>query len=174
MALHLPRIRALAEGLDLCVEFGVKHGASSSALLMGAKRVLSFDLVQSPRADALRLIVGERWDYRIADTRTVDIPPCDLLLVDSLHTYDQVKQELDRHADKVRRFLIFHDVITFGSIGADGETGKHLWTYTPGQSVPPWALGIRPAIDQLMMGDPSWIIHAIYPDSHGLLVLTRR
>ena len=35
------------------------------------------------------------------------------------------------------------------------------------------ALGIRPAIDQLLMRDPSWRIMAHYLDSHGLLVLSR-
>jgi hypothetical protein len=40
--------------------------------------------------------------------------------------------------------------------------------------VPLTALGIRPAIDDLMIRDPSWRIVARYTDSHGLLVLERR
>lgn len=174
MSPHLPRLRALAEGLDLAVEFGVKRGASSTALLLGANRVMSFDIVETPQARALQQLAGDRWTYRIEDSRKAVVPWCDLLFLDSLHTYDQVRAELHRHAGMVRRYLVFHDTITFGSIGAKGESGDQLWTYQRGVSVPREALGIRPAIDELLIRDPSWRIAAHYTDSHGLLVLEWR
>lgn len=171
--LHLPRLRALAEGCDLAIEFGVKRAASSAALLLGASRVISYDLIATPEARALATKMGSRWRYVLMDTRHAPVTPCDLLFIDSLHTFAQVGTELRRHADAVQRTLVFHDTITFGSVGAHGETGRHLWTYTPGVMMPPEALGIRPAIDALMIRDPSWRIHAHYTDSHGLLVLER-
>lgn len=170
---HLPRLKALAHGCSLAQEFGVKRAASSAALLMGAENVLSYDIVPTREAQNLARLVGRRWTYRIEDSRSADVTPCDLLFIDSLHTYQQVKAELARHADSVRRWLVFHDTITFGSVGADGETGRQQWTYQVGQSVPPSALGIRPAIDELLIRDPSWRIHSHYTDSHGLLVLER-
>lgn len=174
MAPHMERLRALADGLVLAVEFGVKRASSSVALLLGANRVISYDIVDTSHARHLQAIAGDRWDYRLEDSRKATIPDCPLLLVDSLHTYAQVKAELERHAHRVRRFLVFHDVLTFGVIGANGETGAHSWQQRPGQSVPPEHLGIRPAIDELMIRDPSWRIAASYTDSHGLLVLERR
>jgi hypothetical protein len=169
---HLPRLRALAEGLSLAVEFGVKRGASSSALLLGAQRVISYDLVETREAKELKQIAGERWDYRIGDSREADVPPCSILFVDSLHTYEQCRAELEAHGDKAKRFLIFHDHMTFGTVGADGETGRHKWTYVPGKgSVPLDCLGIRQAIDEFMAANLCWRIAASYPDSHGLLVL---
>lgn len=174
MAPHLDRLRALATGLEVAVEFGVKRAASSVALLLGAQRVISYDIVDTPHARHLQAIAGPRWEYRLEDSRTATIPECHLLLIDSLHTYAQVKAELEVHARKVSRYLVFHDSITFGSIGAHGETGAHLWTQQPGQSVPLEALGIRPAVDELMIRDPSWRIVASYSDSHGLLVLERQ
>ena len=174
IAPHLPRLRALAEGCRLAVEFGVKQGASSSALLLGAQRVISYDLVETPAARRLAAIAGTRWDYRLEDSRTATIPPdTDLLFLDSLHSYAQVSVELTRHAPQVRTYLVFHDTVTFGSIAADGETGKHAWTYVPGSSVPREHLGIRPAIDDLLVSDRQWRIAAHSPDSHGLLVLER-
>lgn len=174
MSPHLPRLRELATGLDVAIEFGVKGGASSSALLLGAKRVISYDILATPDARRLQVIAGARWDYRIEDSRLAQFGACDLLFVDSQHDYAQVKAELEAHASKVRRWLIFHDSITFGSIGAHGETGQHLWQYERGMSVPPEALGIRPAVDEMMASDPSWRIAKHYTDSHGLLVLERR
>jgi hypothetical protein len=170
---HLPRLRELAAGLDTVVEFGVKRGASSSALLLGAKRVVSFDVIATPEAKALKEVAGERWDYRIEDSRAADVPECDLMFVDSLHTYEQVRAEAV-HADRARRYLVFHDVSTFGEVGAVGETGRQSWTYVAGRgSVPMQHRGIRPAIDELMIRDPSWRIIERRVESHGLLVLAR-
>lgn len=171
---HLQRLRALAEGLSLAVEFGVKRGASSSALLMGAKRVISYDIKETPEANELEVAAGSRWDYRIEDSRTADVPECELCFIDSLHTYAQMKAELDAHAHKVTRYLVAHDVGTFGEVGAVGETGAQAWPYVKGKSCPEEFLGIRPALDQMMANDPSWRIAARYTDSHGLLVLERR
>lgn len=173
IAAHLPRLRALAEGLEVAVEFGVKRGASSCALLLGAHRVVSYDVVETREARALQAIAGERWDYRLEDSRTADVPECDLLFVDSLHTYAQTKAELEAHGNKARRFLVFHDVTTFGEVAAVGETGAQAWTYVRGQSLPLQHRGIRPAIDEFQIASPEWRIAARYVDSHGLLILSR-
>lgn len=171
---HLPRLRSLATGCEVAIEFGVKRAASSSALLLGAARVISYDVVETKEAVRLAAAVPHRWTYRIQSSLVAPVLTCDLLFIDSLHTYEQCAAELVRHANAVERWLIFHDTITFGSIGAQGESGQWRWIYTPGQPVPHEALGIRPAIDQLMIRDPSWRIHAHYTNSHGLLVLERQ
>jgi hypothetical protein len=175
MTPHLPRLRALAADVDvtLCVEFGVKQGASSVALLMGAQHVISYDIVETPQARSLQAIAGPRWDYRVQDSRVAVPTPCDLCFVDSLHTYAQVKAELAQHAAYVRKYLVFHDTITFGSIGANGESGTWIWRQEPGVAVDLAHMGIRPAIDELMIADRSWRIAAHYTNSHGLLVLER-
>lgn len=174
IAPHLPRLRALAEDCQVVVEFGVKRGASSSAfLLTPARAVVSYDIQETPAARQLERIAGARWSYRIEDSRTATVPACDLLFIDSLHTFAQTNAELTAHADLVQRRLVFHDTITFGSIGARGETGEHVEPYVAGRPTSLAGLGIRPAIDALMIRRPSWRIVAHYIDSHGLLVLER-
>lgn len=170
---HLPRLRELAEGCDLAVEFGVKRGASSSALLLGAQRVISYDIALTPEARDLKHVAGDRWDYRIGDSKQAEFDVADLLFIDSQHDYAQVSAEL-QHAHKITRYICGHDTVTFGSFGAKGETGDHAWQYRRGLSVPMDCLGIRCAYDDLQIRDPSWRIKAHYPDSHGLLVLERR
>lgn len=171
---HLPRLRALADGLDIAVEFGVKYGASSSALLMGAKRVISYDIQAKPQAMELKAAANGRWDYRIQDSREAPVTESDLIFFDSQHDFDTLKAELDRHGDSARRYLVFHDATTFGEVAADGESGRQRWTYAPGVSVPREHWGIRPAIDFFMVEHSWWQIAARYVDSHGLLVLERR
>jgi hypothetical protein len=172
IATHLPRLRALAEGLTLAVEFGVKRGASSSALLLGAAQVISYDLQATPQARELQRLAGDRWTLRLQDSRTADVPPCDLIFFDSQHDYDQLTAELAQ-ADRASRYLVFHDVLTFGAVAADGESGMPRWTYVVGQSVPRAHLGIRPAIDAFLIAHRAWQIAASYWDAHGLLVLER-
>lgn len=176
IALHLPRLRSLASGLDDVTEFGVKRGASSTAFLLGAAYVTSYDITPTIEARQLQTLVGDRWHYRIQSSVDAPCQVCDLLFIDSLHTFAQCDSELRRHAEMVSHYLVFHDTITFGSVGADGESGRQSWDYRQhrGESVPVEALGIRPAIDHLMMRDPSWQIHSHDPESHGLLVLERR
>lgn len=170
---HLPRLRALAEGLELVVEFGVKKGASSSAFLVAANRVLSYDLVETKSARELERLAGDRWSYRLGDSRTADVPPCDLIFFDTQHDYDTLKAELDAHGRQASRYLVFHDTTTFGSIAANGELGTHRWQYVVGQSVPREHLGIRHAIDEWLIAERAWRIAASYWESHGLLVLER-
>ena len=86
-----------------------------------------------------------------------------MLFIDSLHTYQQCAGELRRHGAGVRKFLVFHDTMTFGSVGAFGETGKP----------DPHVIGIRPAIDHWMSHFHDWVIKDHWTNSHGLLVLER-
>ena len=162
---HLPTLRRYAARCRSCAEFGVKDGASASALLLGCPGpVYGFDIKETSAARKLQSLVGKTWVYTICDTREAVLPECDLLFLDSMHNYDHVRAELEIHAEKVRKYLIFHDTITFGSVGALDESGN------PASGT----LGIRPAIDELMMRDRSWFIERHDYHSHGLLVLERR
>ena len=172
-AFHLPRLREYATGCADAIEFGTRHGASASALLLGASRVISYDLVRSRRIADLAAAAGNRWTFSQQDSRQAPVMPCDLLFLDSHHTYTQLAAELERHADAVTRWLIFHDTMTFGSIGADGESGCPSFQLIRGTQIPRAHYGIRLAIDELQIRDPSWRTWAHYPESHGLLVLKR-
>lgn len=173
IALHLPVLRSLASECNYAVEYGVNRGGSTTALLLGARRVISLDIHLVPAYPQLKQLASDRWTFLVADSTTYDLPPCDLLFLDANHTYASVKAEL-QYAGRVKKYLAFHDVTTFGEIGAAGETGAWLWTPShPGESVPQEAWGIRPAIDELMIEDPSWRIHYRAVESHGFLVLAR-
>ena len=174
-AVHLPTLRKYAEGCEVAVELGCQRGASAVALLLGAKRVISVDLVRRREADELAAVLGERWDYWApACSLEVELPEHDLLFVDSLHTYAQVKGELERHADRTRRWLVFHDTVTFGSVAAKGDEGLPCWHMSRGQPIPAKAYGIMPAILEWMAGHREWYVEMHDPRSHGLLVLGRR
>lgn len=174
MGPHLPRLKALAEGLPLVVEFGVRRGGSSSALLLGAQKVISYDVKETAEARMLARVAGDRWDYHVQSSLEAPVQPCDLLFMDSLHTFHQCDGELKRHADVVSRWIVFHDSIWRGCIGEPHLDFRLLRTTFQDTKKREAMLGIRPAIDELMIRDRSWFIVAHHTDSCGLLVLERR
>ena len=89
-----------------------------------------------------------------ADTRTCDIDETDMLFIDTWHTYDQVKAEL-RLADKVNKFILFHDTVLYGETGSGGEEG------------------ILRAIDEFLQDNPDWIKLEDNKTGNGLLAIKR-
>ena len=158
---HLPTLSRYASACQVVVEFGVRTGNSTTALLHGLEQaaepaqLFSYDL-ERPSFDAPPL-ENVQWRFQQADTAALaTIPECDLLFVDTLHTAAQVKAELT-HARSVRHWIILHDTITWGSTGERGQPG------------------ITDPIYQFLAGHANeWCVHAHWPDCNGLLCLRRR
>jgi len=174
---HLPRLLKLASECEIVCEIGVSTGRSSSALILGAKyKVFSVDMNFTSQARELEAFAEDKWRYIISKSVLAPLPNCDMLFIDGEHTYYALNSELRRFADKAKKYLVFHDTITFGSFGAKKETGTFLVDPNTVPTNPlqdAEGLGIRPAIDELMIRDPSWKIKAHYVDCNGLLVLER-
>lgn len=127
---HLPTLRSLASECDSIVEFGTRSGNSTTALLAGEPQELlcvdiSFRLLDQGLIDFVKKHQPTLWTLRTASTRTLkpaDIQKCDLLFIDTLHTYDQIAHELT-FAPRVRRYIAVHDVVLFGDKGEHREPG---------------------------------------------------
>jgi predicted O-methyltransferase YrrM len=178
---HLPYLKQMAARCDVIVELGVSAGRSSSAFLCGMPengRLISYDVVITKSARELHRLAGDGGpEWLLCHGRSEEATPGehDMLFVDSLHTYKQVKAELDLWADHCRRWIILHDTVTFGAYAADGETGRHVPRARGSvQVTSPEQLGIRMAVDELMMRDDSWHVERHDWRSHGLLTLERR
>lgn len=154
---HCDTLRRLAAQCDHVTEFGVRTGVSTTALLAGRpSRLVSYDLNPSREAESLRSVAAPtRFEFRQASSLAVDIEPTDLLFLDTVHTEAQVAGELARHADRVRRYLVFHDTEIFGEQGEDGGPG------------------IMHAVRKFLEARPEWSVIERYDHNHGLLVLSR-
>ena len=171
MAHHMMRIRELAKECGDCAEIGIRRGSSTIAILAGCTGTLvSFDIEPYPQHSAIKEAAGAKWrpNYVPSEKGSL-IGPVDLMCIDGFHNYPQVKMELDRFADQVKRVLVFHDTVSCGTVG-DGIANPKVHQ-APHLSD---KRGIRMAIDELMIRDPSWFIEAHYPDNSGLLVLRRK
>jgi len=175
---HLDLLRELAAQCDHVTEFGIRNADGSTVAFLAGQpdTLVSYDVnpwavVNQNVADLLALgaftppchwRVGRTlWQPRVGDTLTMSvIEPTDLLFIDTLHMARQLQAELVRHADPVvntvRRYLVFHDTVTFGYVGEDGK--------------PP---GLRDAIRwfQRCHAFPIWELVEDRKNCNGLVVL---
>lgn len=155
---HLPTLRRYASMCDHITEFGVRAGNSTFAFLAAQPRMLvSYDI--EPFADeALATASRGQTDFvfRRADTTTMPtITSTDLLFIDTLHTYEQMQQELSLHASQAQRFLILHDTVAFGDHGEHG------------------CRGILPAIEEFVAGG-AFAVRERLDNNNGLMILERK
>jgi hypothetical protein len=95
------------------VEFGVFQGGSTAAFLTCPIRSLrSYDIDISKVDKSLfrRLNKTVLWDLQQRSSTDPDpFDSCDLLLLDTQHTYDHVMRELTLHGHRSRRYIAVHD-----------------------------------------------------------------
>lgn len=126
---HCPTLYALAKECRHITEMGTRRGLSTIALLFARpNRLVCYDTVRYPQVDELQeLANGTDFSFHQADVLNVDIEPTDLLFIDTIHVYDQLRQELDRHGDKARKYIILHDTTTYADQG-ELEGSKGIWS----------------------------------------------
>ena len=167
---HLPLLRQLASECDHVTEFGVREGLGSTVALLAAQpRVLvswdvnPYSIISQQIADLLWRAGKTAFQPRVGNTLEImPIEPTDLLFIDTIHDCRHLMAELERHADPVRgairKYLVFHDTVTFGDVSGDG-------------SVP----GLRAAIRwfQKEYTFPLWELIEDRKNCNGLVVLRR-
>jgi len=147
---HLPILQKYANECDHITELGVCCAIGSTVAFLNSKaKLISYDIARNPHMDRLLGICKEsnkEWILNIADTLQIDIEETDLLFVDTLHTYDQVTKEL-RFADKVKKYIIFHDTELTDVI--------------------------RAITDFMNLHKEEWVVEDSFDNCHGLMILRR-
>ena len=156
---HVPTLREYAARCDHVTEFGVRSGNSTVALLSGKpRRMVSYDVQHAPVTAAMKTLAAPatEYEFRVGDSRNVEIEETDLLLVDSVHTAPHVMAELANTAGKVRKYLVFHDTQPpWGETGEDGGPG------------------VMPAIRAFLFQNREWTAIRHDLNNHGLMILSR-
>lgn len=162
---HMPILRSLSSECHHVTEFGVRSVISTWALLAGlmnrgvATNLIGIDIVRPRRDRDLRQLEkaasgsGVKFVFVQADDRCIEIEPTDMLFIDTLHTYKQLKEELARHAEKVKKYIVLHDTETYGTLGENGETG------------------INPAIEEFLAENRRWRVLLRLTNCNGLTIL---
>lgn len=117
---HMPFLTFLALQCNHITEFGTRECYSTVAFLQGCKEnVVSYDIIETNDIIVLKNITTPcKWSFILHNTidPNLTIDQTDLLFIDTLHTYDQVKQELLLHSNKVNKYIVFHDTFSFPEI----------------------------------------------------------
>lgn len=167
---HLPTFSMLSSRVNSVTEMGVRGIVSTWGFLYGCPlKLVSIDLV-NPSAhgqnvqEVYDMAIKNNIDYKFiqGNTLEIEIEETDLLFIDTYHEYHQLKSELTKHASKVKKYIVFHDTVTFGEFGQDktDAINKNL-------------KGLNPAINEFLEQNPQWIKKFEYTFSNGLLVLER-
>ena len=130
---HIPILNEYAYQCNHITEMGVRDCVSTYAFLMAAKStdaiVISYDIEKTEGVDeCLKICLAEDVDWEFIKESSIEavIEQTDLLFIDTLHTYVQLKRELELHAGKVNKYIAFHDIVSFARHGQDGTMDKGL------------------------------------------------
>lgn len=174
---HLPTLLRYGKECNHITEMGVRDVVSTWAWLMAQPdKLVCYDIVKS---DAINLAIehSDIINFIEADVLKIEIEETDLLFIDTLHTYTQLKQELALHASKVREYIVFHDVVTYGYKPEPSQFNTHkgvvkqhekiLANYVDGDK------GIMPAIEEFLDENPEWRVKEMFTNNNGLLIIQR-
>jgi hypothetical protein len=158
---HLDTLTEYAKKCDHITEFGFRFGASFCALLLGSpKKLITYD-INMPRTAVSYfrdLKPSTEMVFIESSTLIVDIEETDFLFIDSLHTYTQLKKELELHGNKARKYLAFHDTAEY-SYGRKSEDGT-----TP---------GLMDVVEEFLDENNHWVLEKHFENNNGLTILKR-
>jgi hypothetical protein len=109
----------------------------------------------------LKSIDKTDFSFVLADSLSVEIEETDLLFIDSLHVYSQLKKELELHSGKVRKYIGFHDTATWGFVDE----------YPENDNV--GSVGLIKAIEEFLSLNKNWKIDYETHLNNGLLVIKK-
>jgi hypothetical protein len=173
---HLPTLKKYSEECKTIVEMGVRTIVSTWAFLASKPRkLISLDLISpflfgeniSDVYDAASE-AGIEFEFIESDSLTYEMPLSDLLFVDTIHTYLQLKKELNRHHKNTKKYIILHDTNIFGYVD---ETeyyygrGEKKHTNLPE--------GLCAAIDEFLNENREWVLWERRSNNNGLTILKR-
>lgn len=157
---HLPILKVLADSCEHVTEFGIrKANGSTIAFLASSAKVKSIDIEITDEAMEVFYQCeheDREWDLEGGDTLSITLDKTDLLFIDTLHTYNQLKKELERHESVVKKYIVLHDTETFGRKGEDNKNR-----------------GLMDAIEEFLHGNTNWKMKKHYKNNNGLTILER-
>ena len=172
---HLPTLKKYSEECDTIVEMGVRNIVSTWAFLAGnPKKLTSLDLYSPVKFGGNLQEVYDAVDstninflFIEHDSLTYEMELCDLLFIDTWHDYLQLKQELTRHHSKVKKYIIFHDTVSFADL--DEKSADEMGKLNQNETNLP--KGLWPAIEEFLYHNKNWVIWEKKPNNNGLTIL---
>ena len=174
----MPTIKKYASECDSVTEMGTRFVVSTWALVEATpKKIFCYDIkldfFLEGKLNIEEVCESKNIDFKFieADTLKVQIENTDLLFIDTLHRYEQLFGELNRHAKDVNKYIILHDTVTFSDV--DEFIYQHASDIIKTKQTE--KVGLKMAIDDFLETEngSEWEIHEVYTNNNGLTVLKK-
>jgi len=156
---HCPTLVSYAQQCNHVTEMGTRWGASTIAFLYAQpKYLVAYDWKKQSTVNYIAALAGKtEFSFLPCSTLEVEIDETDLLFIDTLHTYEQLKAELSLHCGKAKKYIIMHDTVKFGKKGQRDDE-----------------IGLGPALKEFLDVNDDWRLHEHFTNNNGLTVLRRK
>lgn len=168
---HVETLYNLAKECNHITEMGVRNVVSTWAfMLRDPETLIGIDLHKNENVKEAKLMYP-KWKFKIGDTTKIEIEPTDLLFIDTLHIYSQLKKELSLHADKVKKYIVLHDTMTYRTEDepASWQTLEIMQNYKIEEKT-----GLIPALNEFLEANKDWLVVKEYANNNGLMILKRK
>jgi len=183
---HLPTLCNYAKECESIIECGVRGCVSSWAFAYGLlhnkssiKKMLLNDIEPCDIKEFLTTtneIKGLQVNYWWCSDLDLNITEnVDLVFIDTLHVYGQLKRELDKFGKIANKYIIMHDT-TVDEI--DGECIRMGWdaekmSKTTGFPEEELNKGLKFAINEFLYNNRDWVLHEVFINNNGLTILKK-
>lgn len=159
---HLETLKKYALECEHITELGMRTGVSTVALAIAQpKKLISCDINYNYQVvnTLLEYARNNNFNFKFIHANDLDIEleETDLLFIDTLHIYEQLKAELKKHGNKSKKYIIFHDTTTFGKFGEFGESP-----------------GLMKAVEEFLEENKNWKIKEQFHNNNGLLIIEKQ
>lgn len=176
---HLNTIKDYALECETIIELGVRIPISTFALMMGKpKKLISVDILHPKHFGgegelnlAYEYANQENIDFSfvLKDSISFEFEKCDLLFIDTWHTYKQLISELIAHEKKVSKYIILHDTTSYAYVD------EANWAVSPEPNFDgDVKTGLWPAVEHFLINFTNWELHKRYTHNNGLSILKRK
>jgi hypothetical protein len=172
---HINTLYQYGKKCSHITEMGVRWVSSTWPLIYSnPKKMISYDIVRDNNInEVIELAKEYNIDYNFieSDVLNITIEPTELLFIDTLHTYNQLSLELERHSENVSKYIILHDTTTFGN--NDEFIYEHASNII--KSINSEKRGLISAVNDFLLTTEGkkWSIEEIFTNNNGLTILKR-
>eukprot|EP00928_Gymnodinium_smaydae_P032307 TRINITY_DN23436_c0_g2_i1.p1 TRINITY_DN23436_c0_g2~~TRINITY_DN23436_c0_g2_i1.p1 ORF type:complete len:137 (+),score=15.98 TRINITY_DN23436_c0_g2_i1:128-538(+) len=134
--------------------------------------MVAVDVAPSIVSQTIRAVASaNNVSYRFlqASSLHVSLKPADMVFIDDLHAYAQVRRELAKYAPLALKYIVLHDTFSWRDRDECQEERYQSLDVCVGQP----ALGIYQAVVEFLQLHPEWIVRSHTDRSAGLTVLQR-
>ena len=175
---HLDDLTAEAKKYDTVVELGRQNMCSTLAILLGnPKKFITVDtdeptdrwIYRKELANRYCDVVGVDYEYRIADTLQMEPIECEMMFIDTFHSYEQLYRELNIYHKSVSKTIVMHDTVSFGQTDEPSSAIKTslLDKRFVGKA------GLANALDDFLLENKEWVKSRIETKNNGMSYITR-